>query len=642
MLLGRVRSATVRGWASQEAELAAEQATLAALPGGLEPPAPEEELYELTADRCAGPPDGPDAWLADLPGPLLKEYLEAIAEPEGPEPIKAGFWDRTKGDGAGFASGGVADDLDPGPVLAGLAAQAWSDGLDRLTDDELIGVLRAARRLTSWAAALELTAAGDLARRREAEAEATGDSRVAEHVPEEVAAALTLTARAADTLVGLAASLAGLPATLEALTQGRIDRQKAVVIADEAASLAAAHRAAVEHRVLPLACRQTTSQLRASTRRAVIAADPKAAQMRQEKAQREARVERWAEQDGTAALAGRDLPPADALVADQHVSELARALKAAGAAGTMDQLRAQVFLALLAGRPVSSPLYGGAGRGPSGAATAGGAPGAGSGIPCQPAHPGPAGNADAALDSVNDGVAGFGTPASGTAFNPGFTPAGANDPGSAPVGAINPGFTPVGAINLTMPLATWLGLSESPGDAAGFGPLGAGDSRALARSLADHPATRWCITITDSHGRAVAHGRARAAPGLPRGPDPPTDAAWLAAINLEWLETTDCTHQRESPSYRPPASVQPLIKVRQRTCGFPGCRRPAKSCDLDHTIPYEQGGRTCECNLATLCRRHHGAKQARGWRLDQPEPGILVWSLPHGRTYRTEPSRYPS
>ena len=58
-------------------------------------------------------------------------------------------------------------------------------------------------------------------------------------------------------------------------------------------------------------------------------------------------------------------------------------------------------------------------------------------------------------------------------------------------------------------------------------------------------------------------------------------------------------------------------------------------------MPYDQGGRTCECNLAPLCRRHHRAKQAQGWRLDQPEPGVLVWTLPHGRSYRVQPSAYP-
>jgi hypothetical protein len=29
-------------------------------------------------------------------------------------------------------------------------------------------------------------------------------------------------------------------------------------------------------------------------------------------------------------------------------------------------------------------------------------------------------------------------------------------------------------------------------------------------------------------------------------------------------------------------------------------------------------------NLAPLCRRHHQAKQAGGWHLDQTEPGVMT------------------
>jgi len=84
-----------------------------------------------------------------------------------------------------------------------------------------------------------------------------------------------------------------------------------------------------------------------------------------------------------------------------------------------------------------------------------------------------------------------------------------------------------------------------------------------------------------------------------------------------------------------------LITIRQPTCSFPGCRRPAVRCDDDHTLPYDQGGRTCECNLAPLYRRHHRAKQARGWQLAQPEPGTMVWITPSGRSYATGPTAYP-
>jgi hypothetical protein len=84
-----------------------------------------------------------------------------------------------------------------------LAGDIWAGGLGRVTDDELIGVLRAARRLTSWAAGMELDAAGELWRRRAAEEDA-GDTGAAGRTGDEIAAALTLTGRAADTMVDLA------------------------------------------------------------------------------------------------------------------------------------------------------------------------------------------------------------------------------------------------------------------------------------------------------------------------------------------------------------------------------------------------------------------------------------------------------
>jgi hypothetical protein len=194
-------------------------------------------------------------------------------------------------------------------------------------------------------------------------------------------------------------------------------------------------------------------------------------------------------------------------------------------------------------------------------------------------------------------------------------------------------------VNLVLPLPTWLGWSASPGEVAGFGPLDAADSRALAAALARDPATKWCVTITGSDGRAAAHGCAKAGPG----PPPPLGIhAWLTGIALAWLETGECSHRRESPGYRPSRSLTHLIQARQVTCTAPGCRRPATSCDFEHTIPYHLGGRSCECNGGPCCRRHHRAKQTGGWQLSQPRPGSFVWTTPHGRSYRTEPEPYPT
>ncbi len=115
---------------------------------------------------------------------------------------------------------------------------------------------------------------------------------------------------------------------------------------------------------------------------------------------------------------------------------------------------------------------------------------------------------------------------------------------------------------------------------------------------------------------------------------------WLAGIKISWLETGTCGHARETFAYQPSATLRHLIKIRNATCTFPGCRRTARRCDDDHTMPYDQGGRTCECNLSPLCRRHHGAKQAPGWHLQQETPGTLTWTLPSGRTHTVTPRTY--
>jgi len=574
-----------------------------------------------------------DAELADWePEDTVSECPEA----GGREVLKAGRWDRARGDGMGFAAGGVADAVPPGPALAGFAADAWAAGLGRLSDDELIGVMRAARRLASWAAAMELAAVGDLWRRRVAEEEA-GDTGAACHANDEIAAALTLTGRAGDRVLDLAIAMRRLPLTSQALAAGDIDLPRATAIADEVTGLDDEHAAAVEDAIAGSAPGQTTGQLRAATRRAVMTADPSAARRRKERAQQDARVERWAEHAGTAALAGRDLPPASVLAADQNLTALAKQLKAAGVPGTVDTLRAEAFLALLTGTSVGFLL------------PADIAPTRDSAPTGEPAAP---------VDRTDPGMAGFlgglGLPTTSADPAPPRTthqrpgPGGTVKPSPGLTGTMNlsPGLT--GTVNLTMPLATWLGLSDAPGNASGHGPLDASDSRNLARALASRAGNRWCLTFTDARGRPVAHGcaragpmvdrrqgdrptsRSRAGPGSRSRPDSTGDR-WTFTITL--LPGTACDHTWQTPAYRPSSALRHLVETRHGTCVFPGCRRPAAQCDKDHTVPYDQGGKTCLCNLAPLCRRHHRTKQAHGWALNQVGPGILAWSTPSGRNY---------
>jgi hypothetical protein len=393
-------------------------------------------------------------------------------------------------------------------------------------------------------------------------------------VDDEVAVALTLTRRSAGRLVDLAVELDRLPLTRAALAAGQIDERSAEVIAEECAGLDDAHAAAVEKLIIGQAPKLTSGQLRAVARRAVVAADPAAAQRRKEKALQDARVEMFPETSGTAALAGRDLPPAAVLAADKHLTALAQALHAAGIPGTLDTLRARAYLHLLSGQPADTLIL-------------------------QTARPGRPGREPPGSTRI--------PPASGAVSGS------ARPGGSAGPGGGLPGLR--GTVNLTMPLSAWLGWTQSPGDVPGYGPADAGDSRTLADLLAHDPASQWCVTLTDITGHPVAHACARHGPPGPPGPQaragptrssPPGSGCgpgttpvpdWLRGLTFTTLHTTTCTHERQSRGYRPSPSLRHLIEVRNPACTGPGCRRPATRCDLDHVVPYDQGGKTCECNI---------------------------------------------
>jgi hypothetical protein len=53
------------------------------------------------------------------------------------------------------------------------------------------------------------------------------------------------------------------------------------------------------------------------------------------------------------------------------------------------------------------------------------------------------------------------------------------------------------------------------------------------------------------------------------------------------------------------------VQVLQRHCQHPGCRVPAHRCELDHKVPYSQGGRTALDNAQLLCPAHNRWKGDR-------------------------------
>lgn len=91
------------------------------------------------------------------------------------------------------------------------------------------------------------------------------------------------------------------------------------------------------------------------------------------------------------------------------------------------------------------------------------------------------------------------------------------------------------------------------------------------------------------------------------------------------------------PRYIPSAGLARFVRCRDLTCRAPGCDAPAVGCDIDHTIPYADGGATHPSNLKCLCRKHHLLKTFWGWRDTQLADGTVIWTLPSGQTYVTSP-----
>jgi len=142
-------------------------------------------------------------------------------------------------------------------------------------------------------------------------------------------------------------------------------------------------------------------------------------------------------------------------------------------------------------------------------------------------------------------------------------------------------------VNLTIDLPTLLGLSENPGQLSGYGAIPA----AVARELAADG--KWRKFITDpTTGNLLDYGR---------------------------------------ESYLPPQALRDFLLARDRTCRFPGCRRSGLKGEIDHAIPWEEGGETSPSNLGLLCKRHHQLKTHGGWKLESFEDGSCEWTTPVGK-----------
>ena len=91
-------------------------------------------------------------------------------------------------------------------------------------------------------------------------------------------------------------------------------------------------------------------------------------------------------------------------------------------------------------------------------------------------------------------------------------------------------------------------------------------------------------------------------------------------------------------SYAIPDRLRAYVQARDVTCRFPGCRRRATACQIDHAQPWDDNGQTSRHNLGALCVRHHQLKTHAGWAITESQAdGTCTWLSPQGRHYDHPP-----
>lgn len=507
-----------------------------------------------------------------------------------------------------FGQDDEADLLPPRPLLAGLTEEAVSD-LGRLSDSELVGVLQATRRQVAREQYKQVLVTAEYARRRQAVFEDAArrgvpvGCRPGGFPGDELAMELVTTPLDAGHRIDDAVDLTSrLPMTLAGMAAGIIDEARAGWIAMHTRCLSPQDAAYADKVLAAEAPDLRVDQIADRAARLAAKLDPEAVKARKERARRcDQRVETRREASGNASLSGREMDTADVIASKAFIDAVAARLRRGGLPGSLGALRVLAMTDLTQGRDPLARLN----------------------PVAEPTDHGPTDDVD----------------------HPDEAPSPAGPYGG---GAPRPAPVPLPAlVNLIIPAGTLLGWSTAPAQAGALGLLDPDETRAIVQAAARHPRTRWCATITAPDGTAIGHGCASGQhPHLLDNlePQPPPQEQLIELLHRLGLAFTpiargSCDHAQAEERYTPSRRLSHLIRARSATCDAPGCQAQAVYADLDHTRPWP-AGLTDQCNLAPRCRRHHRAKQAADWKVEQAGPGVTRWTLPNGRTHVTTPTRY--
>jgi hypothetical protein len=521
------------------------------------------------------------------------------------------------------------------PTGPGLCAVLEPIELSAVPDRDLMAVLAGQSRQLAYQQARVWATMAEAARRDPM----LGGKRwtpmeMFESAVDEIRAELRLTRRSARRELTHADLVSEVPRVAAALERGELDRGRAIVLAEGCADLAAEHATELLDRLLPDAGTVTSTGLAERVRRVAIALDPDWAKRRYTEAVRERRVVGYLNDDGSATVSGQNLPADQAAAACARVDALACSAKRSGAGGPIDHLRAELFLGLLDGRFSGLPeaaivaelmrLF------PPTAAPR-------SAQPTEPAQPVEPEQPEQSVEPEQP-----------------EQPASPTQPAQRGIAATVAPPGTVRGIAVRVGLGTLLGLDEQPGEIPGWGPVTAPVARDI---VARQQRAEWRFAIVDGDGRLIFDGITRRRPLVTGAASVETSteaqggivelhvpAALLDRndVPAEWAVVLADLAARNKAQHRPPqdpAARFPGRPQRRRTqllfqrCVFPGCRRPAAECDVDHRRDHARGGHTDDANLEPSCRHDHMNKTVRGWRLIRSGQHTFTWISPLGRRH---------
>jgi len=152
-----------------------------------------------------------------------------------------------------------------------------------------------------------------------------------------------------------------------------------------------------------------------------------------------------------------------------------------------------------------------------------------------------------------------------------------------------------GTVHITVPALTLLGRSDEPAILEGYGPIDPETARRIAGT-----ATSWTRILTHPE--------------------------------------TGCRLSVGREQYAPPADMRRYVEIRDQTCQGIGCNRRATLSEIDHTQPWNTGGRTDVDNLVHLCKPCHRLKHQTSFSTSQGPGGALTWTTPGGKKYGSSPA----